>query len=84
MTETVTIEATAAHHAMLNDIDKGNVYDVAMTHGEIPCVRVDGELRTVRQLVWDLEHLGLVWRPADDPTWRLTDEGRAARDAGVP
>jgi hypothetical protein len=82
MAETQQIQATEAHYGLLVDIDRGLVVDRVTALGETPCLLVDGEPAAVAQLVWDLEALGWVWRPADDDRWQLTDEGRAAREDG--
>ena len=74
------IQATEAHYELLTDINAGKVYDQYVeSFGEIPYLDVPGESpANVRQLVWDMETLGWVSRPADDPHWRLTDAGRQA------
>ena len=74
------IQPTEAHFGILVDVGRRKVLDRdAGRSGETPYLLVDGEIPAcVSRLVWDLEALGWVWRPAADPFWQLTDAGRQA------
>jgi hypothetical protein len=80
MPETQQIQATEVHYRILADVDDRKVIDQIRTPtGETPVLLVPGEEpAVVSRLVWDLEELGWVWRPADDVRWQLTDAGRLA------
>ncbi len=79
---------TEAHYGLLVDVDRGLVFDRVMNGtGETPFLTLaegEGEPVRVSTLVWDMEQLGWVQRPAEDVRWQLTDEGRRAReDSGL-
>ncbi|MDT5026624.1 MAG: hypothetical protein QOE61_3050 [Micromonosporaceae bacterium] len=80
MAETQEIQLSEVHYILLVDIEQGNVFDqFLISAGEKVFLAIPGEPPAdVSKLVWDLEHLGWCWRPADDDRWQLTDAGRLA------
>lgn len=82
MAEAQEIQATEAHYGLMVDVDQGKVFDLVRSgFGETPHLDMPDESPVnVAGLVWDLEALGWVERPAADVHWRLTEAGRQAME----